>query len=191
LLTFFNTLQDLLRDGLVLAYHDRADGGLLATLAEMMFASRTGVSIALDGLTASHDHAAVMAALFNEELGAVLQVAQDQTATVLARFAAAGLRHAPVVLGSLNTQDRLVLQHGGTTLLDEARTDLLAAWAETSHQLQRLRDNPAVPIANSPSCSTRRPVCLLKQPLTWQKTLPRRLLPPVRVLVWRCCVNKG
>lgn len=143
LLTFFNTLQDLLRDGLVLAYHDRADGGLLATLAEMMFASRTGVSIALDGLTASHDHAAVMAALFNEELGAVLQVAQDQTATVLARFAAAGLRHAPVVLGSLNTQDRLVLQHGGTTLLDEARTDLLAAWAETSHQLQRLRDNPA------------------------------------------------
>ena len=134
---FFNTIQQLNREGLLLAYHDRSDGGLLTTLAEMAFASHNGLSVQLDELG---DDA--LAILFNEELGAVIQVAHQDTEEVLSALREADLGGCSRVIGELNETDRFQLHHRGQTILDEARVDLQRAWSETSYQMQRLRDNP-------------------------------------------------
>src|SRR5690606_33230284 len=129
---------ELRDDGLVLAYHDRSDGGLFATLCEMAFAGRTGVRVLLDDLG---DDA--FAALFAEELGVVLQVRHCDTDTVLQVLREAGLgRHAHVI-GTVSDDDRVYIRAGGDALVDEPRADLMRAWAETSYRIQRLRDNPA------------------------------------------------
>ncbi|MBI3143874.1 MAG: phosphoribosylformylglycinamidine synthase [Pseudogulbenkiania sp.] len=158
---FFNTMQSLLADRLVLAYHDRSDGGLFATLAEMMFAGRVGVTVDLQELLIERKntqaylddfvpatpeaaaHGRVMRVLFNEELGAVIQVQKQDTAEVIARFVKAGLERALFVLGSVNGDERLVIQQQDETLLDESRLELQRTWSETSYRMQRLRDNPA------------------------------------------------
>ncbi len=133
----FNTLQALNADGLLLAYHDRSDGGLFATLAEMAFAGHCGLEVELDALGADP-----LAALFSEELGVVVQVrAQDRDA-VLARLREAGLGRYSHVLGRPAAHDRLVLRAHGRVLLDESRVDLQRAWQETSYRMQALRDNP-------------------------------------------------
>jgi len=134
---FFDTIQDLNQAGLLLAYHDRSDGGLFATLCEMSFAGHTGVDVKLDEL--GDDSRAV---LFSEELGAVLQVRHCDTDTVLETLREAGLGRHSHVLGTLRDDGRMVIQHEGRTLLDETRVKLQRAWAETSYQMQTLRDNP-------------------------------------------------
>ncbi|MGW8310127.1 MAG: phosphoribosylformylglycinamidine synthase [Thiogranum sp.] len=135
---FFATIQELNTDGLLLAYHDRSDGGLLATLCEMSFAGHTGIEVRLDDLGGD-----ARAALFCEELGAVLQVRHYDTDAVLEALREAGLGKHSHVLGSLGEDDRVVIRHAGRVLLDEARIDLQRAWAETSYRMQALRDNPA------------------------------------------------
>ncbi len=136
---FFETIQDLNRRGLVRAYHDRSDGGLLATLAEMAFASHLGLDIDLDPLTEDDP----VAALFAEELGAVIQVDHRDTEEVLAWLHDAGLGRYSHVIGAPTTEhDRLRVRFAGEILLDEARIDLQRAWSATSHQIQRLRDDP-------------------------------------------------
>ncbi len=131
---FFRVLQNLLQDGQLLAYHDRSDGGLFATVAEMAFAGRTGVEITLPEGDA-------LARLFSEEAGAVLQLPMAHAGRAIAQFALAGL---PVIdIGTLADDDRVRFRSGAQTLLDEARADLLSAWWETSHRIARLRDNPA------------------------------------------------
>ncbi|KRT59361.1 phosphoribosylformylglycinamidine synthase, partial [endosymbiont of Ridgeia piscesae] len=90
---FFDVIQELNRDGLLLAYHDRSDGGLLATLAEMAFAGRTGLNIELDDLPGEP-----LALLFNEELGAVVQVRHTDTDDVLKALHDAGLGHCSQVI---------------------------------------------------------------------------------------------
>ncbi|MFP4560397.1 MAG: phosphoribosylformylglycinamidine synthase, partial [Thiohalorhabdus sp.] len=136
---FFAAVQRLAGEGLLLAYHDRADGGLLATVAEMAFAARCGAEIALDGPAAGGDPAA---ALFAEELGAVLQVPAGRRAEALGILAEAGLEGTTHVLGRPRTDDRLVVTAGGTALLDADRVELHRAWSETSHRMQALRDDP-------------------------------------------------
>jgi phosphoribosylformylglycinamidine synthase len=137
---FVQCVIDLRRRGLVLAYHDRSDGGLFATLAEMAFAGHCGLDITL----AAGDHAAAVAELFAEELGAVLQVETAQLAAVRAVFAAAGLGQMVHDLGTAEAFDRIVVaDRHGTLLLDTTRTELRSAWSETSYRLQALRDNPA------------------------------------------------
>ncbi len=132
--TFFKVLQSLLEDGQVLAYHDRSDGGLFASIAEMAFAGKTGVDVTLP-------EGDVLAQLFNEEAGAVLQVGMEHAGRTIAQFALAGL---PVIdIGTLAGDDRVRFRSGGKIVLDEARADLLSAWWETSHRIARLRDNPA------------------------------------------------
>ncbi|WP_374497324.1 phosphoribosylformylglycinamidine synthase [Vogesella indigofera] len=138
----FHTIQSLVQDELLLAYHDRSDGGLFATLAEMCFAGHLGAQVELSVLT--DDTAAnVNAVLFNEELGAVMQVAVDQIDEVLARFAAAGLGAETSVIGVPTDDNTLTLLHGEEVVLAESRVALQQAWSETSYRLQRLRDNPA------------------------------------------------
>jgi phosphoribosylformylglycinamidine synthase len=132
---FFTTVQALHGQDRILAYHDRSDGGLFATLVEMAFAARCGLAIALDELPGTAN-----AALFNEELGAVLQVRAPDRHDVVAAFETAGLRCVGV--GEPNGGDRVRVTQGGAVLLDEARPDLHRAWSRTTHALQRLRDYP-------------------------------------------------
>lgn len=136
---FFAVIQGLNADDKLLAYHDRSDGGLFVTLAEMCFAGRTGVDIKLDGL--ADDHSQFARELFNEELGAVIQVRREDTDFVLQQFSAAGLGDHVSVIGTLNDQDRVRLTFESETVVDDARTELQRLWSETSYRIQSLRDN--------------------------------------------------
>jgi phosphoribosylformylglycinamidine synthase len=133
----FDTLQDLISEGRLLAYHDRSDGGLLATLAEMAFAGRCGLDVDLSELG---DDA--LAALFAEEAGFVVQVRRTELEAVLQAFQAAGLKRHTHRLGAPRDDQRIVCQHRGSVVLDESRAELQRIWQTTTWQLQRLRDNP-------------------------------------------------
>jgi phosphoribosylformylglycinamidine synthase len=129
---FFAATQHLNREGKLLAYHDRSDGGLFVTLVEMAFAGRMGLEIDLP--------VAGLAELFSEELGAVVQVAAQNIADVLARLDAAGI--AAQVVGRGAPGDEIVIRCGGEIAYLNTRTALHAMWAETSFHIQSLRDNP-------------------------------------------------
>ncbi len=131
----FDTLRALVREGRVLAYHDRSDGGLFATLAEMSFAGHCGVDIDLDALGAD-----TVATLFNEELGMVLQVRAGEADTILARIAGVGLKVARV--GAPNSLDTLRVHCVGKLLFDAPRAELQKIWSETSYRIATLRDDP-------------------------------------------------
>ncbi|MEH6576465.1 MAG: phosphoribosylformylglycinamidine synthase [Amphritea sp.] len=139
LVAFFTAIQELNEQGLLLAYHDRADGGLYTTIVEMAFAGHAGVDINLDMLAA--DKSELTAALFAEELGAVIQVKRDDLQTVLTELNAAGLAEITKVIGSLNSDDEVRFHFDDEEVYAESRIQLQRWWAETSYQLQALRDN--------------------------------------------------
>jgi len=129
---------------LVLAYHDRSDGGLFTTLAEMCFAGRVGVEISLDAISSDNDP---IPALFNEELGAVVQICESQVDTLTTVFANAGFPSSAIhVVGKVNeshrNEDDFVITHNSVTIFSGSRRKLHEAWAETSYRMQCLRDNP-------------------------------------------------
>ena len=134
--SFFSVIQKLNQKGRLLAYHDRSDGGLLATVCEMAFAGHTGINIILDNLGESS-----IANLFNEELGAVIQVQHEYTDEVLAELKKAGLAHYSHVIGQLNNDDNIVIQYNDHDVLNEKRRNLQRIWSEASYQIQALRDN--------------------------------------------------
>jgi phosphoribosylformylglycinamidine synthase len=136
---FFAVIQGLNADGHLLAYHDRSDGGLLTTVLEMAFAGHCGLDLQLDPLTDSK--ADVAAILFNEELGAVIQVRQDATPDVLTQFSVAGLGECVAVIGKPVNNAEVSISLNGEVLFDDDRRMLQRQWAETSYQIQRLRDN--------------------------------------------------
>jgi phosphoribosylformylglycinamidine synthase len=158
--SFFTVIQQLNREGKLLAYHDRSDGGLFTTLCEMAFAGRTGLDLDVDELryhrlredlvlaieSAPEPHepytSRLFGILFNEELGAVLQVRRSDTKAVMDTFFNVGLRDEFYIIGRLNRKDRIRVLRENRRVFDEARTDLLAAWSETSSRIQSLRDNP-------------------------------------------------
>lgn len=137
---FFAATQQLVDEGKLLAYHDRSDGGLFVTLAEMAFAGRTGINVQLDCVAG--DNTEVLAALFNEEAGAVIQVANEDVATVKAAYEAAGLAAAVHQVGTLNADDTLRLNLGGAVLFEASRLSLHQQWSATSMQMQMRRDKP-------------------------------------------------
>ena len=137
LTALFETIQTLNDKELLLAYHDRSDGGLFATLCEMAFAGRTGVSVTLDDLGDDH-----VAALFNEELGAVLQVRHCDTDEVLEWLRDAGLTKQAHVIGTLNDDDRIVFTYDHKEVLAGTRIEFQRAWSETTYQMQAMRDHP-------------------------------------------------
>lgn len=139
LVAFFTAIQELNEQGLLLAYHDRSDGGLFTTIAEMAFAGKTGVDINLDMLAGESSELA--AALFSEELGAVIQVKRDDLETVLNELNAAGLADAAQVVGSTNLDDEVRFHFDEEEVYAESRVQLQRWWAETSYQIQSLRDN--------------------------------------------------
>ncbi|MDX8387622.1 MAG: phosphoribosylformylglycinamidine synthase, partial [Ghiorsea sp.] len=134
---FFSVIQSLNQDGKILAYHDRSDGGLLTTVAEMAFAGRTGIDIHLDVI--GND---ALSILFNEELGAVIQIKREHRDDILAQLASAGLAESSHIIGSLNDDMRLHVSSQQQTVLDDDILELQQVWSETSYQLASLRDNP-------------------------------------------------
>ena len=134
LVGFFNCMQTLIEQDDILAYHDRSDGGLLATLAEMSFAGHVGMTINMDALDDNW-----MAALFNEELGAVIQVRAEQADSIIQQFASAGVEgHC---IGQLNDLDTLEIRRNNQVLFTQSRANLQRSWSETSYRVAALRDN--------------------------------------------------
>jgi phosphoribosylformylglycinamidine synthase len=144
---FFAAVQELNAAGELLAYHDRSDGGLFVTLVEMAFAGGTGLEIDLDadgGAAAAVGTGAHPAALlFSEELGAVVQVREDDVARVIETFTKHGLAGAVRSIGRPVSGGRITIHAGEHHVFDEERTVLRAAWSETTHAIQRLRDDAA------------------------------------------------
>ncbi|MDR2239412.1 MAG: phosphoribosylformylglycinamidine synthase [Zoogloeaceae bacterium] len=157
--SFFDAMQALNAAGLLLAYHDRSDGGLFAAACEMAFAGRCGVSLNLDtlcwdplmndadGLERRPEmidgrfRDRVMGALFAEELGALLQIRRDDRARVMQTLRDYGLAACAHTVGELNAVDEIRVWRNARPLLKEKRIDLQRAWAETSYRIARLRDD--------------------------------------------------
>jgi len=158
---FFHTLRALAQEGQILAYHDRSDGGLLASVCEMAFAGHVGVSINLDMLTldaqsedwgdykirpeqvAVQRHERTLHALFAEEIGAVIQVRRSARDAVLQAWRAAGLAQHTHVIGGLNASDTIQFYRDGQCIYEEARATLGQTWSEVSHRIMTQRDHPA------------------------------------------------
>ena len=136
--SFFELIQNCLSEQLLLAYHDRSDGGLLATLAEMAFAGRCGLAITLDEAGSAQD---TLETLFNEELGAVVQIAAANLPRFRELADEAGLADICCDLGTPSTDDTIRITMHGETVVDDTRVRLQQLWAETSYRIQRLRDN--------------------------------------------------
>ena len=162
---FYGVIQQLVAEDKLLAYHDRSDGGLFATLAEMAFAARCGLNIDLNLLLAQTfitNHTAlsqslrteevkalaewqetIARTLFNEELGAVIQVRKQDVADIINLFYQQQLHHNIFEIGTLTDENTLIIRDGQTHLISDNLIKLQQTWQETSHQIQRLRDNPA------------------------------------------------
>ena len=138
---FFNAIQQLIDQDLLLAYHDRSDGGLFVCAVEMAFAGHCGIDIDID-LDGDASDTGTLGQLFSEELGAIVQVKNDDLDALLNIMAANGLADATKVIGTLNNDDRVRIRCGGEPLLDNARGELHRQWSETSFRIQSVRDNP-------------------------------------------------
>ncbi|MFC3338737.1 phosphoribosylformylglycinamidine synthase [Paracandidimonas soli] len=158
--SFFTVVRELTDSGAILAYHDRSDGGLLATVAEMAFAGRVGVSINVDMLTidpltedcgdykirpeqvALQRNELTLKALFAEEAGAVIQVPREQRDAVMQRLREAGLSRHSHVIGGLNALDEIQFYRDGQCIYQAPRVELAQQWSEVSRRIMALRDNP-------------------------------------------------
>tara|TARA_R110002153_G_scaffold107109_3_gene246827 strand:- start:84743 stop:88627 length:3885 start_codon:yes stop_codon:yes gene_type:complete len=133
---FFYAIQQLKQDDLLLAYHDRSDGGLIGTLCEMAFAGHCGIDV---NLTALGD---ALPVLFNEELGAVIQVRHCDVEEALSVLREDDLLNHCHVIGTLRDDQKIIVTVNGEQVINESRVTLHRFWAETSYQMQALRDNP-------------------------------------------------
>jgi phosphoribosylformylglycinamidine synthase len=136
LLNFAAAMVELRAENLVLAYHDRSDGGLFATLVEMAFAGHCGLDIALPV-----ERGRAFPQLFAEELGVVIQVMADEESRLVEILTRHGLGRNALYLGT-PTADLRVRMRVGDTLLDEPWVELRRAWSETSWRMRRMRDDP-------------------------------------------------
>ncbi|MFA6921811.1 MAG: phosphoribosylformylglycinamidine synthase, partial [Gallionella sp.] len=132
---FFECIQALNLDGKLLAYHDRSDGGAFVSLCEMSFASHIGLDIQLEGLAGD-----ALSALFNEELGAIVQVKNCDVDAVMQQLRKAGL--AVQAIAAPNQSGQIGIMRGTEMLFSDSRVNLHRIWSETTYQMQKLRDNP-------------------------------------------------
>ncbi|OCT52463.1 Phosphoribosylformylglycinamidine synthase [Cladophialophora carrionii] len=144
---FFDATQQLHEQDLVLAYHDRSDGGLFTTLVEMSFAGRCGIEIMINDICPTPRTPDVISCLFNEELGAVFQVRKSDENRFKACFATCGpppgLIHKIGRVSTKSSQQNLAIYHGGKLIYRTTRAQLQQKWSNTSYWMQQLRDNPA------------------------------------------------
>ncbi len=135
--SLFAAITELKAENLIHAYHDRSDGGLLACICEMSFASHVGIDVQLDGLGDD-----VIASLFSEELGAVIQIDADdfdKAGNIMVKHNLALVTH---VFGKPNTTNIISLSHNKEVIYEKDWSELLKLWSNTSHAIQSLRDNP-------------------------------------------------
>ena len=137
---FFASIQEMLNKDLLLSYHDRSDGGLFTTLVEMAFAGGTGIVVDLDKLAGSTDM--ILPALFNEELGAVIQVRHQDKGRVKDILAEHGLAACAHTIGKLADNQMISFSFNGKDLISESRIRFQRWWQETSYRIQAMRDNP-------------------------------------------------
>jgi phosphoribosylformylglycinamidine synthase len=136
LANLFAAIQELNSRGMLLAYHDRSDGGLFATAAEMIFASRMGISLALTGTRSE-----MLAQLFSEEAGALVQVAKSKLPQVQMILDRNGVRANAI--GRVEESPVLTVRSGDDVVLRLDRQTMQREWSEMSYRIQALRDNPA------------------------------------------------
>lgn len=157
---FVHVIRDLADQELIWAYHDKSDGGLFATVAEMAFAAHTGVSLNIDMLTidpyaadwgdykirpeqvAVQRDELTLKALFNEEVGAVIQVPAQHRDKVLQQLRDVGLSAGTHVIGKPNTSDTIDIYRDGHCIYQIPRAELGKLWSSVTHQMMLLRDNP-------------------------------------------------
>ena len=142
---FFDAAEQLHESGVVLAYHDRSDGGLFTALAEMMFAGRCGIEVMLDGICKSDNNSAIIETLFNEELGAFFQVRKKDEIEFHRAFATCG--PPPGLISKIGrvpaaSKQDLTICLGHRLVYRASRGALQQRWSATSHEMQKLRDNP-------------------------------------------------
>ena len=134
---FFIAVQQMIEQDLLLAYHDRSDGGLITTLCEMAFAGRSGMACDISALGSDS-----LSILFAEELGAVIQVADsdlEKVKQLLVRQGINGICHS---IGQPTVGESLSIKYKSKLVIDESIVDLRRAWSATTWQMQMLRDNP-------------------------------------------------
>ncbi len=133
---FFAALRELKDQGLLLAYHDRSDGGVMVTVLEMAFAAHCGLQIDLGAVTDT------IAACFSEELGAVIQVSLKQLAQVRSIFDQHGLKEMIRDIGEPTPGSEVQVNANGAVIYSASRIALHRRWSEVSFRMQQLRDNP-------------------------------------------------
>ncbi|KAK2623769.1 hypothetical protein QTJ16_006950 [Diplocarpon rosae] len=141
---YFDAIVQMHETGVVLAYHDISDGGLITTVAEMMFAGRCGAEIVIDGISGSSSLQHTLESLFNEELGAVFQVRKSDETRFKSCFSTCGPPPGMVrKIGRVPTASKqeLSIRYGQQSILHMRRSDMQQVWAHTSYQMQRIRDN--------------------------------------------------
>jgi phosphoribosylformylglycinamidine synthase len=144
---YFDAVSQLQESGIVLAYHDRSDGGLSTTIAEMMFAGHCGAEIMIDGVAKSTHLSDILNALFNKELGAVFQVRKSDEINFIRYFATCGPPKGLIrKIGRIPAASKqtLSIRYGPTPVLSISWSQLQQWWSSNSYQMQRLRDNPHV-----------------------------------------------
>ncbi len=134
--SFFGLIQRLNEEGKLFSYHDRSDGGVFVTLCEMAFAGHIGLTINLD-----ESHGDTLRTLFNEELGAVIQVRNRDVQHVMELAHDARLKGVHKI-AALNKTGMIEIVRAGEMLFSESGVILQRIWSETSYQMQKLRDNP-------------------------------------------------
>jgi len=142
---FFDALSQLHEMDVVLAYHDRSDGGLVTAVAEMAFAGRCGVDMMLDGVAKSSSLPDVLAALFNEELGAVFQIPKGRETDFKRAFSTCGPPPGMIrTIGFVKPtpQQAVTIRYDSRVVVSRERTQLQQWWSRTSFEMQKLRDNP-------------------------------------------------
>jgi phosphoribosylformylglycinamidine synthase len=136
LVNFFNFIQQALKQKLIVAYHDRSDGGLITTIAEMCFAGRCGADIELS------QNADIHAELFNEELGAVVQILDEKQDEFFALLNSFGIGPLATTLGKVRSDELIQVEAGGRVVFESSRANLQELWSLNSYHIQKMRDNP-------------------------------------------------
>ncbi len=138
---FFSAIQQIDQEVGVAAYHDRSDGGLFALLCEMSFAGGIGLEVDLDAIVAQNDPAQILAALFNEELGCVLQLRQTDVERATRILTDNGIAHLAHEIGRPSQEDWIAFRIGGVAVFSETRQALRFEWSQVTHHMQALRDD--------------------------------------------------
>ncbi len=138
--SFFEVIQELNVNGKLLAYHDRSDGGLFTTLLEMTFAGNCGLEVEMNHICVNQDE--IIPALFNEELGAVIQIRKSDHDAIFKYIEEMKLGSMAHIIGIPTQSDLIDFRFNHNIVLSDSRTQFHRSWSETSYQMQKLRDNP-------------------------------------------------